>query len=139
MRTRRGGRRHRISKLRRRVRAEWVVLVAVIAGYLAFQTWQEHRLDRLRQERIDYEERLVSERAALARANLQYARHSAQDEVVRRARTELDLVDSQIGERVRLALPSGPPPEEEPLLVRLAAGLDRFASIRTAGAAEDLR
>jgi hypothetical protein len=139
MKTRSGRRHGRMAKLRRRVRTEYLVLALVVAGYLAFQTWQEHRLDRLRQTRIEYEERLVVARAGLASANLEYVRQAAQDRVVHRARVELAFVDSRVGERVRLALPSAPAPEEEPLLVRLASGLDRFGGVRAAGAAEGQR
>lgn len=137
MKSRPGTRRNRIAKLRRRVRPEYVLLAGVLASYLAFQTWQEHRLDRLRQTRIEFEERLVAARAGLVAANSEYAQQAAQDRIVSRARVELGFVDSRIGERVRLALPSEPVLPEEPLLVRLAAGLDRFGGIRTAGAAED--
>lgn len=131
--------RGRVARLRRRVRAEYLLLAVVLAGYLAFQTWQQHELDRLRQQRIDYEERLVATRSALAAANFEYARHSAQDRVVARAREELGFVDARIGHRIRLALPAPAATAEEPLLNRLAAGLDRFGGIRSAGAAEDRR
>ena len=127
------------ARFRQRIRAEYLLGVAVVAVFLAFQTWSEHRLDTLRQQRFEFEERILAARAELAAADLKFARQSAQDRIVARARGELGFVDSRIGERIRLALPAEAPQPDEPLLWRLASGLDRFGGIRGAAAAEDER
>lgn len=126
-----------MARLRRRVRPEYLLMGTVLAGFLAFQTWSEHRLDTLRQQRLEYEERLASARSSLATAELRFSRESDQVRVVERARIELGFVDSEIGTRVRLALPAPEMLPEEPLLWRVAGGLDRFGGIRAAFAAED--
>ena len=131
------GRRNKAARIRQRIRAEYVVIVVVAAAFLAFQTWSEHRLDTLRQHRFQFEERIVAARAELSAANLEFTRQSAQDRIVARAKGELGFVDSGIGERIRLALPAESPPADEPLLWRIASGLDRFSGIRGAVAAED--
>lgn len=133
------GRRKKVVRIRQRVRAEYMLLVGVVGAFLAFQTWSEHRLDTLRQQRMDTEARIDVARADLAAASLEFTRESAQDRIVARAKAELDFVDSRIGTRMRLAMPSAPPKPEEPLLWRFASGLDRFSGIRGAVAAEDSR
>ena len=130
-------RRGRVSKIRRQLRPQYLVFFAVFAGYLVFQTWAEHRLDTLRKERVEYEERIITTRAALAQAHRQFARESEQSRVVSRARAELGFIDAEIGSRPRICMPSTQPVDDEPLLWRLASGLDRFGGIRGAFAAED--
>jgi hypothetical protein len=119
------------------MRMEYVVLLMVFAGYLSFSMWTEHRLDTLRKERVEFEERIVGAQAALAAAEERFLRESDQARIVHRARTELGFVDAEIGTRVRLALPSSPTLPEEPMLTRLAGGLDRFGGVREAIAGEE--
>ena len=132
-------RRGRASRLRRRLRPQYIVLFCVFAGYLVFQTWTEHRLDTLRRQRVEFEERITSTRAALSEAEREYARESEQARIVARAKSELGFIDARIGARPRICMPVSPSVEEDPLLARLAAGLDRFGGIRGAFAAEDDR
>lgn len=127
----------RANRMRRRMRMEYVVLLMVFAGYLSFSMWTEHRLDTLRKERVEFEERIVGAQAALAAAEERFLRESDQARIVDRARTELGFVDAEIGTRVRLALPSSPTLPEEPMLTRLAGGLDRFGGVREAIAGEE--
>ena len=131
--------RRRVSRLRRQVRPEYLVFFLALAGYMVFQTWSEHRLDALRKERVEFEERIITTRAALAQAERQFARESEQSRIVDRARDELGFMDAEIAGRQRICMPSTQPAEEEPLLWRLAGGLDRFGGIRGAFAAEDDR
>jgi hypothetical protein len=133
------GRRKKVARLRQRVRAEYLLMATVVAAFLAFQTWSEHRLDTLRQQRFELEERILAARADLAGTNLEFTRQSAQDRIVARARDELGFVDSRIGERIRVARPAAAPQPDEPRLWHLARGLDRFSGIRGAVAAEDER
>jgi hypothetical protein len=116
---------------------EYLFLLLVFAGYLSFSMWTEHRLDTLRKERVEFEERIVGARAALTSAEERFLRESEQSRIVHRARTELGLVDAEIGNRIRLALPASPTLPEEPMLTRLAGGLDRFGGIRSAIAGEE--
>ena len=132
-------RRGRVSRLRRQARPEYLVFFLALAGYMVFQTWSEHRLDALRKERVEFEERIITTRAALAQAERQFARESEQSRIVDRARGELGFVDAEIAGRQRICMPSTQPADEEPLLWRLAGGLDRFGGIRGAFAAEDDR
>jgi hypothetical protein len=121
------------------MRSQYLVFFLVFAGYLVFQTWSEHRLDALRKERVEFEERIIGTRAALAQAQRQFARESDQARIVERARVELGFVDAEIGGRPRICMPAAPKADEGPLLWRLAGGLDRFGGIRGAFAAEDDR
>jgi len=130
-------RRGRVAKIRRQIRPQYLVFFFVLAGYLVFQTWAEHSLDTLRKERVEYEERIISTRAALAQAQRQFVRESEQSRIVSRARAELGFIDAEIGGRPRICMPAIQQPDDEPLLWRLAAGLDRFGGIRGAFAAED--
>lgn len=132
-------RRGRVAKIRRQVRPQYLVFFVAFAGYLVFQTWAEHRLDTLRKERVEFEERIITTRAALSHAEGRFVRESEQSRIVDRARTELGFIDAEIGGRPRICMPAIQPPEDEPLLWRLAAGLDRFGGIRGAFAAEDDR
>ena len=132
-------RRGRVSRLRRQARPEYLVFFLALAGYMVFQTWSEHRLDTLRQQRFELEERILAARADLAGTNLEFTRQSAQDRIVARARDELGFVDSRIGERIRVARPAAAPQPDEPRLWHLARGLGRFSGIRGAVAAEDER
>ena len=125
------------NRMRRRMRMEYVVLLMVFAGYLSFSMWTEHRLDTLRKERVEFEERIVGAQAALAAAEERLLRESDQARIVHRARAELGFVDAEIGTRVRLALPSSPTLPEEPMLTRVAGGLDRFGGVREAIAGEE--
>jgi hypothetical protein len=133
------GRRKKVARFRRRFRAEYLLMAAVVAAFLAFQTWSEHRLDILRQQRFEFEEQILAVRADLSAANLEFTRQSAQERIVARARSELNFVDASIGERNRVARPAESTQPEDPLLWRLASGLDRFSGIRGAVAAEDKR
>ncbi|RKZ15351.1 hypothetical protein DRQ53_09270 [bacterium] len=133
------GRKKGVARLRRRLRAEFVLLGLLVASFLTFQTWSEHRLDTLGHQRLEYSERLASAQAGLASAQLTFVRESEQGRIVSRARAELGFVDAEVGERVRLALPAAKSAPEDPLLWRLAGGLDRFSGIREAFAAEDAR
>ena len=132
-------RRGRVAKIRRQVRPQYLVVFFVFAGYLVFQTWAEHRLDTLRKVRVEYEERIITTRASLAQAERRFVRESEQSRIVSRARAELGFIDAEIGGRPRICMPSTPTADDEPLLWRLAAGLDRFGGIRGAFAAEDDR
>lgn len=127
----------RANRMRKRMRMEYLVLLMVFAGYLSFSMWTEHRLDTLRKERVEFEERIVGARAALAVAEERFLRESDQARIVHRARVELGFVDAEIGTRIRLALPSSPTVPEEPMLTRLAGGLDRFGGVREAFAGEE--
>lgn len=129
-------RRGRVSRLRRQLRPQYVVFFCVFAGYLVFQTWSGHQLDTLRKERVEYEERISTARAALAEAESRFARESDQSRIVARAKSELGFVDARIGARARICMPTLEPAADEPLLWRLAGGLDRFGGIRGAFAAE---
>jgi hypothetical protein len=132
-------RRGRVSRLRRQVRPQYLVFFLFFAGYLAFQTWSGHQLDTLRRDRVEFEERIATTRAALAEAERQFARESDQSRIVARAKSELGFVDAAIGGRARICMPSVDVHDDEPLLWRLAGNLDRFAGIRGAFAAEDER
>ena len=132
-------RRGKVSRLRRRLRPQYLVFFCVFAGYLVFQTWTGHRLDTLRRERVEFEERVVTTHAALAEAERQFARESDQSRIVARAKSELGFVDARIGVRARICMPATESLADEPLLWRLAGGLDRFGGIRGAFAAEDDR
>ena len=123
------------ARMRRRLRPQYVVVLAVFATYLSFQTWAEHRLDTSRKERVEFEERIIGARASLAAAREEFDRQSEQDRIVSRAKKELGFIDSRVGERIRLALPAPEGAPEEPMLWRLAGGLDRFGGIRDAFAA----
>jgi Tfp pilus assembly protein FimV len=118
------------------VRPQYLVLFMVFAGYLVFQTWAEHRLDTLRRERVEFEERIVSTRSALAEARREIAQESEQSRIVARARQELGFIDAEVGGRPRICMPAVEAPAEEPLLMHLARGLDRFGGIRDAFAGE---
>ncbi len=133
------GRRKKVARFRQGIRAEYLLTAAIVASFLAFQTWSEHQLDTLRRQRFEIEEQILATRADLAAANLEFTRQSAQDRIVARAKSELGFVDSRIGARIRVALPAAAPQPAEPLLWRLAGGLDRFSGIRGAVAAEDAR
>jgi hypothetical protein len=133
------GRRKKVARLRQQIRVEYLLIAVMVAGFLAFQTWSEHRLDTLRRQRIEFEGRIDAARADLSAASLEFTRESAQDRIVARAKAELGFVDSRIGTRIRLALPAATPGPDEPMLWRLASGLDRFGGIRGAAAAEDSR
>ena len=132
-------RRGRVARLRRRMRPEYLAFFCLLAGYLVYQTWAEHRLDTLRLARVEYEERIITTRAALAESQRRFARESDQSRVVARAKSELGFIDAEIGTRPRLCMPVAPAAEEEPLLWRIAGGLDRFGGIRGAFAAEEGR
>ena len=125
-------RRKGLNRVRRSLRPQYLVLLMMLVSYLSYQIWAEHRLDTLRKERVDFEERLISARASLAAAREEFDRQSEQARIVGRAKSELRFVDSRVGERTRLAMPATVPGPEEPLLWRLAGGLDRFAGIREA-------
>lgn len=132
----RGSRHKGMARLRRSLRPELVLAGVVFAGFLAFQTWSEHRLDTLRQVRLEFDERLASAQSGLARAELEFDRESEQTHVVQRARAELGFVDAEVNGRARLALPAPEMIEPDPLLWRLAGGLDRFGGIREALASD---
>ena len=128
-----------LARMRRRLRPQYVVLLVVFAGYLSFQTWAEHRLDTLRKDRVEFEERIIGTRASLAAAREEFDRQSEQARIVSRAKKELGFIDSRVGDRTRLALPALQAAPDEPMLWRLAGGLDRFGGIRDAFASEENR
>jgi hypothetical protein len=108
-----------------------------VLGALLLLAWQGHEIDQLRRERCALEAQRDYLRAAKHRAYARWCELTERDNVLRRAREELGLVEAGTEPRLVLALPAAEASQEPAgLLGFLARNLDRVATIRGAVAGE---
>lgn len=109
-----------------------VALAGLVAGSLFM-----HRLDSLSKQRVELEAEVASARHALDRVRAELARDSAYEVVVRRAKSELRLVECAPAAQLFLAMPRDlREPGSTNWIADLAARVDRFANVRDVFAAE---
>ncbi len=130
---------------RRRRRSGWwqsrrlptILLGIILLSAVVLDAWQSHRFDELCERRYRLEVRAAELARAREAAELRWCRSTSRAVVVQRAQRELGMVESQPDQRQLLALPGRHVEGSEPLGLRLARGLDRFANIRAAWAEEE--